>query len=276
MWWTPWDTFRARVQPLAVGKGRGTGLAALFAAALALAPVLPGMAVGLVTAGKVPPKEILLQADRARGNLDGVQWKVHIDSTENGRKAVRDLKVKAKGYDFLAVITSPPKVRGQKLLMVDRNMWFMKPGLRKPVPISARQKLVGGVVYGDIASTNYAQDYTITALDRETVDGVACYLFDLKAATRKATYDRIRYWVSVHELLGIKAEYYTVSGKLLKTARFRFDNRVNLDGKAQPFVSRMAITDALQPTNQAILSFHDPKIRKVPDSTFDINLLMSR
>ena len=37
-------------------------------------------------------------------------------------------------FDFLAVYTAPPRQRDAKLLMVNRNMWFHRPGLSKPVP----------------------------------------------------------------------------------------------------------------------------------------------
>ncbi len=94
--------------------------------------------------GDLTPKEILHRADEARGNLDGVTWMVFIHSIENDRIQERKVNVKARGYDFLAILNSPPKVKGQKLLMVSHNMWFTKPDLRKPVPVSPRQKLVGG------------------------------------------------------------------------------------------------------------------------------------
>ena len=45
------------------------------------------------------------------------------------------------------------------MLFNDRTIWFIKPGLRKPVSISARQRLVGDAANGDIATTNYARDY---------------------------------------------------------------------------------------------------------------------
>lgn len=77
-----------------------------------------------------------------------------------------------------------------------RNMWFVKPGLRKPVPISPRQKLSGGAANGDIASTNYAGDYKAQYVSDERVGETDCYLFDLLSNTRKATYYRIRYWIN--------------------------------------------------------------------------------
>ena len=218
-------------------------------------------------------KEILHCADEARGNLEGVKWRVVIDSIENGSEQDRTLDVKARGYDFLATLIAPPKVKGQKVLMVDHNMWFTKPGLTKPVPVSPRQKLVGGASYGDIAATNYADDYEATPLDDEMVNGEGCYVFDLKAITKKATYDRIKYWISKERLVGVKAEYYTVSGKMLKSAVFENENQIELRDKPHPFISRMIITDALVNTNVTTMTFSKPELVRVPPSTFDLNLL---
>jgi len=220
------------------------------------------------------PDDILRRADEARGNLKGVKWTVHIVSTGGHRKQERRLKVKSKGYDFLATLISPPKVKGQKVLMVDHNMWFTKPGLRKPVPISPRQKLVGGASYGDIAATNYADDYEATPLDDEMVNGELCYVFDLKAFTKKATYDRIKYWMSKERMVGVKAEYFTVSGKMFKLATFENENQIQLRNKPHPFISKMVITDALASGNVTTMTFSKPKLVKVPASTFDLNLLV--
>lgn len=222
------------------------------------------------------PKEILHRADEARGNLEGVKWKLNIHSLENEREQRRNLNVKARGYDFLAVLRSPPKVKGQKLLMVDHNMWFGKPGLKKPVPISPRQKLVGNAAYGDIAATNYSDDYEATRLPDQHVDGELCYYFDLKALHKKTTYDRIKYWISKDRFVGVKAEYYTVSGKIIKSARFKFVNQIVLREQPQPFISKMIITDALIKDNVTAMEFLNPKFVKVTAATFDLNLLIMR
>ncbi len=229
---------------------------------------------GLISGQELTNKEILQRADEARGNLEGVIWRVSIDSIENGRQQNRKLNVKARGYDFLASMLSPPKVKGQKILMVDHNLWFTKPGVGKPVPVSPRQKLVGAASYGDIAATNYADDYEATRLDDETVNGELCYVFDLEATTKKATYDRIKYWISKERIVGIKAEYFSVSGKMLKSASFENENQIQLRSEPHPFISKMIITDVLVSGNVTTMTFSKPKLVEVPPSTFDLNLLI--
>ncbi len=223
---------------------------------------------------EMSPKEILSNADRARGNIKGIEWLIDIKSVERDRTQKRKMKIKARDYNSLAKFISPAKVKGQKILMIDRNMWFMKPGLRKPVPISPRQKLMGGAVNGDIASTNYAGDYKVVSTTNDIVNGESCYVLDLKAKTKKVTYDRIKYWVSKKRLVGVKADFFTISGKKFKSAVFEYDNNIKVNGKISSFVSRMVITDAVMKNNITTMTFHKVKVKKIPNSTFNINFLM--
>ncbi len=223
---------------------------------------------------EMSPKEILSNADRARGNIKGIEWLIDIKSVERDRMQKRKMKIKARDYNSLAKFISPAKVKGQKILMIDRNMWFMKPGLRKPVPISPRQKLMGGAANGDIASTNYAGDYKIVTTTNGKVNGESCYVLDLKAKTKKVTYDRIKYWVSKKRLVGVKADFFTISGKKFKSAVFEYDNNIKVNGKTSSFISRMVISDAVMKNNITTMTFHKVKVKKIPNSTFNINLLM--
>jgi len=221
------------------------------------------------------PKEILHSADLARGSDTGLEWTIKIESIEAEKKQNNTLNLKTSNFNSLAEFLTPAKVKGRKLLMRDRNMWFIKPGLSKPVPISPRQKLLGGASNGDIASTNYTGDYTITKFNENAdFDNQPCFIFDLKAINKKVTYDRIRYWVSKEKFVGIKAEFYTISGKLFKTATFEYDNKIKTNNESRLFVSRMIIINAVLKNDITTMYYSKIKIKKIPDSTFNLNLLM--
>ena len=237
------------------------------------------VAAGLLIAGgaraAASAQDILKAADEARGSVEGIAWEVTIDSTENQRVTetlVYDIK--ARGFNVAGTNLAPPKYRGNKILMLNTNMWFYKPGLSKPVPISLRQKLMGDAAYGDIASTNYVDNYEATELAGEDVGGEACHVFDLKAKTDKVTYDRIRYWVSKRRLVGVKADYYTVSGKKIKSAAMDYGNLVSAGGKARPFLSRITLQGELMNGALTYLSLRNPRIEPLPDHVFDLNLFM--
>lgn len=219
-------------------------------------------------------KQIIAQADRARGNIDGIVWTADITSVEDNTSRHRTLTIKNRGMNTVAEFTRPAKVRGNKLVMLDRNMWFVKPGLHKPVPISPRQKLLGGAANGDIASTNYAGDYHAVLIGEELVDGETCYLFELTASSKKTTYDRIRYWISTTRKLGLKAQFFSVTGKLIKTALFRYQNRIVTAEGPQPFVSKMTILDQLIRGNVTTMVYRDVHPQHLAAAVFNLNLML--
>lgn len=234
------------------------------------------LATTLTVAAADPPSPyaILKDSDRARGNLGGVIWTVSVEAHERGKLNSRRLLVKSRGFDTVAEVLAPPQQKQHLLVMVKGNMWFYKPDISKPVPVSQRQKLLGLATNGDIASTNYATDYDVLEWEETLLDDQPCYLFDLQAKTQKATYARIRYWVTMDPLVGIKAEFYTADGgKLLKSAIMSYENLIDtLDGR-QPFISRMIIHDELMSDNMTILTFSDPALQAIPDHVFNLNLL---
>lgn len=239
----------------------------------AAACALCGFGAGPVPAEPADPIAILRAADASRGSLRGVEFDMTILSHENGRDTELRVHVQARGYDFVCEELYPPKYKGQKLVLLSGNMWFYRPGLSKPVAISQRQRLMGQAANGDIAATNYAAEYEGTISGEESIDGELCDRFELKAVTKRATYDGIRYWVSRERGVGVRADYFSISGKLIKTARMEYGNRTIHDGRDRPFISSIVITDALVDSNVTILTYIRPEFRELPDRVFSLDLL---
>ena len=226
----------------------------------------------VATASAAPDAQSILQnSDRARGGgLPGIVWEIRLSSRDGTRvDEPQRLIVKAVGESSVAETQEPPRFKGSKLLQMERNMWLTKPGLSKPIPISPRQRMSGQASNGDIAATNYAGDYEAQMSGEDTIDGEPCYVLELTAKHKRTTYDRIRYWVSVKNETATKAEFYSLSGKLLKTARFEYGNTIEHDGKRIPFVSKMVIRDALIDA-ETTMEFGTVKVDPVAASEFDL------
>lgn len=220
-------------------------------------------------------EQLLKDADRARGALeDGISWEIDVETFDEGNQNKVHYIVKVKGVDALAEALAPARNKGEMMLFNDRNLWFFKPGLKKPVAISARQKLMGQAANGDIASTNYYRDYEGKVVGQENIDGVPCFKLELKAKAKNVTYDGIRYWISKSNHLGLKAEFLTVSGEMFKSAVFKYDNKITLEGKQAAFVSQMDINDTLKAGSHTVISYTSPRADKHPDSLFNINNLV--
>jgi hypothetical protein len=214
---------------------------------------------------------ILKDSDQARGGgFPGIVWEIKVVSRDGDRTdEAQRILVKAVDDSSVAETQEPVRFKGSKILQVERSMWLTRPGLSKPVPISPRQRMSGQASNGDIAATNYAGDYDALMNATETLDGEACYVLDLTAKHKRTTYDKIRYWVSVKRLVGLKAEFYSVSGKLLKSARFEYNNAIEYEGKRIPFISKMTIRDALIDA-ETTMEFGTVKVKKIAAAEFDL------
>lgn len=223
----------------------------------------------------VDPKSILEDSDRARGGMKtGVTWKVKLESFEDGDTSSTTYVVRASNVNAHVETVEPARSKGEIFLFNDRTIWFYKPSLKKPVAISARQKLSGQAANGDIASTNYARDYEGKVVGSEKVGGEDCHVLELKAVGENTTYDGIKYWVSKSKKLGLKAEFLSLQGKVLKRAEFKYGNKIKFKGKSFDFVSEMKITDANNAKNYSVMSYTQPAVDDVPASLFNANNLL--
>ena len=73
--------------------------------------------------------------------------------------------------------------------------------------------------------------------------------------------------------LGVKTEYYTESGTLLKWAEFEFENTLTVGDAKRPFLSRMVIHDPHNRQSVSVLRFGRVELQPMSDATFDLNLL---
>lgn len=227
-------------------------------------------------AGKAPdPAGILEQSDKARGGgLPGIRWEVRVVAKDGEKVEEQAMIVQADKDNTLVEFLEPRNIADQKMLISGRNVWFIRSGLRRPVPISPRQRLIGQAATGDVAATNYAGDYEAEFLGVEEVDGEPAYKLDLHARSDRVTYPRIHYWVSQNTGLAVKAEFCTVSGRVYKTATFAYANEIEYEGKRIPFVSEMVIEDRIERDRRTTLSYSDVEAADLPRRIFDINFLV--
>ncbi|WP_461498425.1 outer membrane lipoprotein-sorting protein [Ramlibacter sp.] len=234
------------------------------------APLVPAY----VRAAEPDATELLKSSDQARGGgLGGLLWEVDV-VTEGSGEHPQPMKLRVKAADdaSLAETLEPVRSKGGKMLQVGRNMWLTKPGLKKPVPISPRQRLSGQAAIGDLAATNYVRDYTATLLKEDSVGGEPCYVLQLTAATNQATYDRLLYWVSKPRRVAVRADFLSLGGKPLKTALFEYRNAIQVNGRKVPFISRMVITDALHDATTT-LTYTGVKVQPIAASDFSLSSL---
>ena len=244
----------------------GVLAAAMLPTVFATAMTLAGAAAAQETAADPKAIEILKAADQVRFPGDGFQVDIAITSRRTDQTTEsRKYQVLSKGNDkTLVSVTEPASERGQIILMSGRDLWVFLPSVSQPVRLSLAQRLTGQVANGDLARANFSGDYTPKLLRTETIDGEAHHVLELNAVDRSVTYQRVVYWVKQKNSHPHKAEFYSLSGRLLKSCKY--ENFKTMGGKIRP--TRLVMDDALRAGEQSILEYDSMKLRDLPDKMF--------
>lgn len=259
-------------------------------ARLPLARLLAGVAAALLVvllplaqslAATMPPderimREWLRRADIARGGFGSYAWTLRIHSEEPAGNTDTTYAVAVRDGKALALTTEPKRYQGEKILINGRAMWYVKPGLRRPISVSPQQRLVGEAANGDIASVRYSRDYRPQFAGEERLDGRDCYKLELIAVDDKVTYESILYYLDKQSLLGMRADFMTASGTVFKIARFEYRNTIEFEGRETPFVSRMRIINASFPDRFSELAYDGVAVARNPESLFMLGNLMAQ
>jgi outer membrane lipoprotein-sorting protein len=211
-------------------------------------------------------RKIVEDADRIRFPGEGFQVDVAIvttgpDKTPDERK----YRVLSKGNENTVVmVTEPASEHGQILLMKEHDLWVFLPNVSQPVRLSLSQRLTGEVANGDLARANFTGDYNPKLLRTDTIDGEKYSVLELTAVDRSVTYPRVVYWVRESNSSPYKAEFYSLSNRLLKTCMYGKYDKVL--GKLRP--TELVMTDALREGEKSVLVYSGMKLRDLPDKVF--------
>ncbi|MCC2680574.1 MAG: hypothetical protein K0S36_138 [Nitrosospira multiformis] len=209
---------------------------------------------------------ILEKADQIRFPRESFQVDVTINTTAPGQpEDLRKYRVLSKGNENSVVMTTEPaSERGQILLLKGRDLWIFMPEVSQPVRLSLSQRLTGQVANGDLARANFAGDYNAKILRTDVIEGEKYYVLELTGVDRGVTYHKVLYWVGQSNFWPYRAEFYSLSDRLLKTARYeKFEI---LHGKQRP--TRLVMEDALRTGEQSVLEYSGMKQRDLPDKVF--------
>ncbi|MBE7169189.1 MAG: outer membrane lipoprotein-sorting protein [Williamsia sp.] len=246
---------------------------------LAASAILASCLLGWMPRNADDLNEALKKADFYRGGqVPGVAWDLTVRNIEKGElKNEISLFVEASSIQErqFALITflEPKKFQGQKLLIRDNNMWFSKIELRSPIPISSRQRLSGPAANADVAAANYYNDYSIAGSEEAVLNGEPCWVLDLHAKNNLVPYSRIKYWISKGKNFGLQAEYYGKSDKIIKSALFEYNNKIEYNKSRYDYISKITITDQVNTEDKSTLNISAVKFGSFSDSKFQTNRL---
>jgi outer membrane lipoprotein-sorting protein len=211
-------------------------------------------------------EEILAAVDGIRAPGPSFAFDLKIDWRPAGKESViQKMSVSVKDLKkSLVRFTDPPENRGRLLLMVGQDLWIHIPSSNQAIRIAPQQRLLGQVANGDVARVIYSYDYKASLAGTDIFGQTSCKVLELSAKTAEATYGKIRMWVDAQNDRPLKAEYYTSTGKLLKTGLYEDYQRIL--GKDRPM--RITIADAVRKGDMTALELSRMRIADLPDSDF--------
>jgi len=243
-------------------------LIAFFAAPLLVlaGPVSAAKKAPLALPKPTSAAEILKRVDDARAPEGEFSFLVRIKDFD-GSKLLRTnvYKVFCKGDQYALIETeAPTRLKGRKILLRGEDLWLYLPSVKRPTRISLQQRLTGEVANGDIARTRFFDDYVAKISGTETLDGKPQLVLVLAAKNDSVTYRKVQLWVDPNTFQPSKADFYAISGKLLKSSLYsEFKPALGV-----PRASKVIIKDALAPNKQSHLNYTQYRREKLDESFF--------
>ena len=225
--------------------------------------------------------EVVAKSDNVRNPQQSFRTTITFTEYVSGRERDHDTLVVYSKEDSttgqfrnLVQYTEPARDAGKRVLLDGHSLWFFDPASKTSVRISAQQRLIGQAAVGDVLTVNLVADYGATLIGAESVMDSThtdrqCWHLDLKAASDRAVYNRVEYWVEQGSYYPIKGKMYSDSGRLLKIVYFRnFGERL---GAKRPIEE--IIIDAVDTSLATTATFRDDVFQDVPEVWFQRDYL---
>jgi hypothetical protein len=209
---------------------------------------------------------LLKDADHYRMSADNLQidTQVVVLNTDGSQDKERRYTVFAQAGRKSLVLMQSPVEKGQKVLMLADDFWLLMPNTQRPMRITPMQKLLGDASTGDIATMNWAGDYSGNVVGEEAClpdskdSKATCLHLSLQANRKGVTYQRIELWIGKTRHEPVRADLFVQSDKLAKQARFVMDQPA-----APKTVSEMILVDQLSNKKETHIKYLGRKERTV-------------
>lgn len=158
----------------------------------------------------------------------------------------------------------PARDKGKIMLSDWYDLWFYSPELRRPMPVSPEQRLVGQIANSDVIVTNFDYSYNAQLTGETACGNSLCYRLSLERKTAAATYPKIVYLVEKATSRPYSAAFYSQDEKLLKEVRYQ-DYQTVL-GESRPM--KIIVHDARHHKGFTVMEYSDIRLESLPEFHF--------
>jgi len=229
-------------------------------------------------------RDIIRRADRVRAPDTPFRYTLTLLEHRDGRDITENQQVLDVSMRFykpseqnangdarsLVRFIAPARDKGKALLSDLDKMWYYSPDLRRPIPISRQQRLIGQVSNGDVVAADFDYSYISTLTGEEACADKTCYKLSLKRRWPYVTYPAIDYWVEKESGHPVRADFLSADGVLIKRSYYRDYQQVL--GEMRP--KTIVIEDALRKDNYTTMRYSNVALESLPESNFQKEYLM--
>jgi len=169
----------------------------------------------------------------------------------------------------LVLFRAPLKQRGRAILMDGPNMWIYIPGTNRPIRISPQQQLTGAASNSDVARIVFSLDYIAQKMEYRNMDNIPIIQLNLHAREKNAVYQQVNLLVEEKNLHPLKAEFFSLSGKLIRT--IEYSGYKDVLGKQRPMT--VTIFDAVKSGAKVVMHYYNMRIENTPPEYYQPSYL---
>lgn len=229
-------------------------------------------------------RDIIRRADRVRAPDRPFRYTLTLLEHKGGRNVTENQQVLDISMRFykpseqlekgdaraLVRFVAPARDKGKALLSDLDKMWYFAPDLRRPIPISRQQRLIGQVSNGDVVAADFDYSYISTLVGEEACEQQSCYKLSLQRRWPYVTYPAINYWVEKDTGFPRRADFLSADGVLIKRSYYR--DYQSVLGQMRP--TTIVVEDALRKDNYTTMRYSDVRLETLPDSNFQKEYLL--
>jgi len=243
---------------------------ALLPIALVAFIMVPGDGLEALTA-----REIIKKVD-ANQKFSSQKYTVKMTIRNRNKEMVKLFTSYSVDMGERSLITfTNPEDKGTRYLKLKDELWIYFPSADDTMKISGhllKQGMMGSdISYEDMMQKEELEkSYEYNLLGSEKVQGIDCYVVELKALIGTALYDRQVLYIDKTRYVALKLEMYARGGRLMKTME-QFDFK-KIEGRYLP--ARIVIVDKRKKDTSTTIEFISVQFNvAVPSGTFELRNL---
>lgn len=219
--------------------------------------------------------------DFVRRPTQSFEVKLTITELRNGRQEQQSvMRIMARKhpdstrFDAVGLCLEPETDKGKSVFTGDKEVWFFDPKSKHPTRVSPHH-FKGRFFVSDALSTSFNADYDTELDGEETIpdashQNVLCLKLKMKRREKGGmTPDVIEYWIDKKLLQPIRGQFFTASGKLLRSSYYAGYAKVL--GETRP--TRVLVVSNTERGVVTDIKFSDFAIREWPVAMFDKDAL---